>query len=239
MADNKKLLVLCLEGALQSWGEESKWDIRDSSDMPTKSGIVGLLACAMGLERGDPEIFAMSDAITLAVREDRAGTRLLDFHTVTGDPLRNALGKPRSSGNTFISKRQYLQDASFLVFIDCADDWRERIVQALQHPKWCLYLGRKSCVPSRPVLIGVTEEYMNIPQALQEYPIQTKRKCCSSEQRQTCRYESEIADTGDVTVSRSDVILADGYRQFTRRRVWRGVVKEVPYVSKQNNISAG
>ncbi|MDO5785607.1 MAG: type I-E CRISPR-associated protein Cas5/CasD [Eubacteriales bacterium] len=232
MAENKKLLVLCLEGALQSWGEESKWDIRDSSNMPTKSGIVGLLACAMGLERGEPEIAAMSAAITLAVREDRAGTRLLDFHTVTGAPLLNASGKPRSSGNTFISKRQYLQDASFLVFIDCADDWRERMIQALQHPKWCLYLGRKSCVPSRPVLIGVTEAYTDIPEALQKYPIQTKRRHRNSDKGQTCRYASEIADTGDSTVSRSDVILADGYRQFTRRRVWRGVVKEVPYVSE-------
>lgn len=232
MAENKKLLVLCLEGVLQSWGEDSKWDIRDSSDMPTKSGIVGLIACAMGLERGDLEIAAMSEAITLAVREDRAGTRLLDFHTVTGEPLLSANGKPRSSGNTFISKRQYLQDASFQVFIDCSDNWRERIVQALQHPKWCLYLGRKSCVPSRPVLVGVTEEYADISQALQKYPIQTKRRCQNKDKRQICRYESEISDAGDATVSRSDVILADGYRQFTRRRVWRGTVKEVPYVSE-------
>lgn len=232
MAENKKLLVLCLEGALQSWGEDSKWDIRDSSDMPTKSGIVGLIACAMGLERGEPEIAAMSEAITMAVREDRAGTRLWDFHTVTGAPLLNAYGKPRSTGNTFISKRQYLQDASFLVFIDCADNWREKIVQALLHPKWCLYLGRKSCVPSRPVLIGVTEEYVDLSEALQKYPIQTKRRCQNTDKRQNCRYESEISDAGDATVSRSDVILADGYRQFTRRRVWRGTVKEVPYVSE-------
>lgn len=232
MAENKKLLVLCLEGMLQSWGTDAKWDIRDTSDMPTKSGIVGLLACAMGLERGNPEIAAMSDAMTLAVREDRAGTRLVDFHTVTGNPLMNAAGKRRSLGDTFISQRQYLQDASFLVFIDCADDWRERMIYALQHPKWCLYLGRKSCVPSRPVLVGVTEEYTDIAQALQTYPIQTKRRDPSGNTKQNCRYESEISNTGDSTLSRSDVVLADGYRRFARRRVWRGTVKEVPYVSE-------
>lgn len=232
MAENKKLLVLCLEGALQAWGEDSKWDIRDSSDMPTKSGIVGLIACAMGLERGNAEIAALSEAITIAVREDRAGTRLLDFHTVTGEPLLSANGKPRSSGNTFISKRQYLQDASFLVIIDCTDIWRERIVRALQHPKWCLYLGRKSCVPSRPVLIGVTEEYESISEALQKYPIQTRQRGRNTKKSQSCRYESEISNAGDATISRSDVVLSDGYRQFTRRRVWRGIVKEVPYVSE-------
>ena len=44
MAETKQLLVLRLDGPLQSWGENAKWDFRDSSTMPTKSGIVGLLA---------------------------------------------------------------------------------------------------------------------------------------------------------------------------------------------------
>lgn len=66
----------------------------------------------MGLERGDPEIAALSAALHMAVRADRPGIRVLDFHTVQGYPLYNAEGKPRSS-NTVISPRWYLQDASF------------------------------------------------------------------------------------------------------------------------------
>ena len=231
MAEKKKLLLLRLEGVLQAWGEDSKWDIRDTSAMPTKSGIVGLLACAMGLERGNPEIAEMSDSITLAVREDRMGARLLDFHTVTGTPLLNAEGKRRSSGDTFISRRQYLQDASFLVIIDSDDSWRDRMVQALQHPKWCLYLGRKCCVPSRPILIGVTDEYVDSLDVLQHYPIPARRNGDELGTSRTCRYESEIQNQGDTALSHSDVVLANGYRQFSRRRVWRGIVREVPYVS--------
>ena len=49
MEEKKTLLMLRLEGALQSWGDHSKWDIRDSGDFPSKSGVVGLLACAMGM----------------------------------------------------------------------------------------------------------------------------------------------------------------------------------------------
>ena len=49
-----KLLLIRLEGALQSWGEWAKWDERDSGLMPTKSGVIGVLACCMGLKRGDP-----------------------------------------------------------------------------------------------------------------------------------------------------------------------------------------
>ena len=125
MAEKKTLLILRLEGVLQSWGEMSKWDFRDSADFPTKSGIVGLMGCALGLERGDPKLGELDAALTLAVRADRPGTRTVDFQTVTGNPLRNAEGKPKSGGNTIISRRAYLQDACFTAFLDLPEDWRK------------------------------------------------------------------------------------------------------------------
>ena len=54
MAKGTTIILLKLEGVLQSWGDHSKWDYRDSADFPSKSGVAGLLACAMGMERGDP-----------------------------------------------------------------------------------------------------------------------------------------------------------------------------------------
>lgn len=42
MEEKKTLLILRLEGALQSWGDHSKWDVRDSGDFPSKSGVVGV-----------------------------------------------------------------------------------------------------------------------------------------------------------------------------------------------------
>ncbi|MGD0905437.1 MAG: CRISPR-associated protein Cas5, partial [Terracidiphilus sp.] len=41
-------LFLRLESPLQSWGEDSQWSERRTAPDPTKSGIVGLLACALG-----------------------------------------------------------------------------------------------------------------------------------------------------------------------------------------------
>ena len=41
-------LLLWLESALQSWGADSKFGRRDSLPFPTKSGITGLLLCALG-----------------------------------------------------------------------------------------------------------------------------------------------------------------------------------------------
>ena len=46
------IILLQLEGALQSWGEHSRFDYRDSAALPTKSAIVGMIGCAMGLRRG-------------------------------------------------------------------------------------------------------------------------------------------------------------------------------------------
>ena len=148
----KKLLILRLEGALQSWDASSKWDERSTGDFPTKSGVVGLLGCALGLERKNAALVALNKALTMAVRADRRGDHFTDFQTVTGFPLRNAEGKPKTTGNTIISKRSYLQDACFTVFLEMDEAWHDQLVYALKAPKWCLYLGRKTCVPSRPVL---------------------------------------------------------------------------------------
>lgn len=77
---------------------------------------------------------------------------MTDFHTVTGTNgvLLNAQGKPR--GSTIITPRQYLQGARFTVFLWGDERTLEDCAEALRHPCWPVYLGRKSCVPSVPLL---------------------------------------------------------------------------------------
>ncbi|MBI4657798.1 MAG: type I-E CRISPR-associated protein Cas5/CasD [Verrucomicrobia bacterium] len=45
-----KTLALYLDGPLQSWGFESRFQRRGTGLFPTKSGIIGLLAAAMGID---------------------------------------------------------------------------------------------------------------------------------------------------------------------------------------------
>lgn len=226
MTGNQTFLVLRLEGALQSWGESSKWDARDSADLPTKSGVIGLLGCALGLERGDPALGALSDAVRMAVRADRPGMRTMDFQTVTGEPLRNAEGKPKSTGNTIISRRAYLQDACFTVVLELDEPWRSRVAAALRAPRWSLYLGRKSCVPSRPVLDCASYAAAGLEQAIRVYPAAERAVY-------PMVYELEHASPALAAHTRPDRLL-DGDRTFARRRVWRGIVKEEEHVSLQN-----
>lgn len=212
-----ELIMLRLEGLLQSWSDQFDWDERGTSNFPSKSAIVGLIACAMGLERDSEEIPALAQTITVGVRADRQGTVLCDLHTVEGMPyLMNAEGKKRQNGNTILSTRRYLQDASFLAVVDAPEHWRGRIRQAFQEPKWCMYLGRKSCVPSRPVWDGLHDEYADVPDAIRRFPPADRADPVMA-------YEVEIPCPDQVSLTRSDKVR--GFREFSRRQVWRGIVR--------------
>ena len=62
-------LLLRLAGTLQSWGDDSKFEIRRTEKEPTKSGVIGLLAAALGRRRDE----SLDDLIQLkfGVRVDK------------------------------------------------------------------------------------------------------------------------------------------------------------------------
>ena len=216
MADNKTLLILRLEGHLQSWGENAKWDFRDSANMPTKSGIIGLIGCAMGLERGNADLVKLAQDITIAIRAERAGVKCVDYQAVTGNPLMSAAEKRRSSGDTIITPREYLQDACFVVFIETTDAWRERIVNALENPKWCLYLGRKNCVPSCPIYVCTTDQFATLMDAVREFPTTNRAEY-------PMMYECEVPNETIASILRPDEIIGEN-RKFGLRTVCRGTI---------------
>ncbi|MBN1977397.1 MAG: type I-E CRISPR-associated protein Cas5/CasD [Anaerolineae bacterium] len=158
-------LFLRLEGPLQSWGERARWDVRDTAPEPTKSGIVGLLACALGLS-ADEDLRTLSQSIRVGVRCDRPGALLTDYHTIIGGVMG---GDGKIKPGTVISRRAYLCDASFLVAIQATPETIGRLAQAIQAPTWAIYLGRKSCPPACPPFEGVGD-YPTLEAALADWP---------------------------------------------------------------------
>ena len=227
MPGESRLMVLRLEGLLQSWGEHAKWSgYLDTSSIPSKSGVIGMLACAMGIERDSPQIAQLSENTRLAVRADRQGIYMKDYHTVQaaeGKHILNTKGQPRVSGDTVITSRVYLQDACFTVALETDAAWHERILEGLRNPKWCMYLGRKSCVPSRPVLEDAEPEYHDLMDIVLHYPVCDRPQYPMS-------YECEIPSEALASYERTDERL-HGYRRFAIRRVWRGSIEEVRHVS--------
>lgn len=147
-------LFLRLEGPLQAWGDTSKFVIRRSMEGPTKSGVLGLICCAMGLSRqAAREELPGLNTMTIGVRIDRPGMRWWDYHTVGACIGLTTAGGGLKTGaqGTLITRREYLADASFLVALQGDTALIEKVADALRTPKWQLYLGRKSCPPSMPV----------------------------------------------------------------------------------------
>ena len=173
-------ILTWLEAPLQSWGADSKFGRRDSLDFPTRSGILGLLCCALGQGGAQREWLAkMSRYSQLVVsyarkREPRDGKSvkiereplLRDFQMVGSgydkkDPWQNLLipktteGKNAVGGGTKLTYRYYLQDMAFSVIAQLPEDEADAIVSALCYPVWDIYLGRKNCVPTDVVYRGL------------------------------------------------------------------------------------
>jgi CRISPR system Cascade subunit CasD len=216
MAD--ALLLLRLEGVLQSWGTRSRWDVRDSADEPTKSGLIGLLGCAFGYARLDPKLEELDKSLKLGLRVENFGYGMTDFQTITGQ-LPTASGGTKGNTDdpaTIISPRTYLQDAAFLAVLGGERTMLERCRAALLSPKWPYYLGRKSCSPSRPVFEALTEEYESIEDTLRKHPWDWECKDTISERprRLRCCLEDQEGD-----LLRPDQLPLNATRMFGLRRV--------------------
>ena len=164
--DNTLLLVL--DGPLQAWGERARWSVRDTNLEPTHSGVAGLLACACGISSG-PDLDTLAGRFAMGVRCDRPGVLLRDYHTVVGGVL-SAAGKVKLNASTkqpetVVSERYYMADACYLVALQAAPPDIARWALALQNPVWPPYLGRKACVPSRPIFEG-TGDFGSLTEAL-------------------------------------------------------------------------
>jgi CRISPR system Cascade subunit CasD len=140
-------LALCFDAPLQSWGRESRFGIRETAAEPTKSGVVGLLGAALGVERTDTTRIAELASLRLGVRADRPGTLERDYHTVQNVPTTKGTGH-----RTQVSERYYLADAVFLVALEGPEALLSRLADALQRPHWPLFFGRKAFPPARPLL---------------------------------------------------------------------------------------
>lgn len=153
------VLLLRLAGPLQSWGDSSRFVRRTTRREPTKSGVVGLLACALGRMRDEP----VDDlaALEFGVRADQPGRVVRDFQTE-----RSLDGKVTMP----LSQRYYLADARFLVALGGPEELLRRADAALHDPRWPLYLGRRSCPPEFPLSLGMRDGCDDIREALCSEP---------------------------------------------------------------------
>lgn len=170
-------LLLRLEGPLQSWGTASRYTRRETLDHPSKSGVIGICAAALGRRRDesvadlarlrfgalvvDPgRIIEDYQTVGHAIRASRA--RRVDLtpgalirHWTGAEIARQRL--PSSGDNdgatkaTELTWRTYLSDAAFVAGLEGDRGLLEVIRDSLRDPVFPLGLGRAACLPAAPV----------------------------------------------------------------------------------------
>ncbi|MDR0896681.1 MAG: type I-E CRISPR-associated protein Cas5/CasD [Oscillospiraceae bacterium] len=189
-------LLLRLAAPLQSWGVESKFERRTTGRAPSRSGVIGLCAAALGIRRWDADALKPFEALTFGVRVDKEGRLLSDYQTA------------QSAKSAYVTHRHYLSDAAFLVGLETPDTaFLASLDAALRAPAFPLFLGRRSCPPEGRLALGLRD--LPLKEALlSEAPPEHFRLLLE---------QPDGALVRDVPLSFDPV-----HRRYGARRVWEG-----------------
>ena len=196
-------LLLRLAAPLQAWGTDSKFEVRRTNREPSKSGVIGLLAAALGFRR-DADLSELS-ALRFGVRVDRNGEVIKDFHMA------------KAEKTSYLTYRYYLSDAIFLVGLESEDrSFLEKIERALRNPCFPLFLGRRSCPPTLPLVLGIREGALEI--ALREEENQNKDLKSIRQSHRYIRLDCDVAEQGGAVVQDLPISFNPMKREFGYRR---------------------
>ena len=135
MNDSKALKLIC-SGMLQSWRNTGLGpNYRYTELMPTKSGIAGMIACALGYTRGDSRIEKLKNCFELYI-DNKASAPikpganttpdvLFDFQTVSAPDMLTAGGGMLHSPS--IIMREYVVGYRYVLYLKAEE---ESIVKA-------------------------------------------------------------------------------------------------------------
>ena len=174
-----EFIAFRLWGPMASWGDIAVGERRGTWNRSSRSAILGLVAAALGIERGNRAGHDQLEAgIGFAVRVDHPGRPLRDYHTVQSPGARKGRRwmtrrdelADKLELNTILSERSYLTEPSAVIVL-----WRRaetpgpllaEIATRLVEPVFTLYLGRKSCPVGTPLAPIGPLPALNPPAAL-------------------------------------------------------------------------
>ena len=166
-------LLLRLEAPLMAFGGPVVDFIGPTRRFPGQAQITGLLGNALGCRHGDAAALeGLQARLRLAAAVLRPGELLRDYQTVDlGQPHLAGTGwttrgraearDGASSLGTHIRHRWHLADACVLValtLVPASEPPRlDDLAAALNHPARPLFIGRKPCLPTAPILLAQVE----------------------------------------------------------------------------------
>lgn len=231
-----KYLALYLRGPMQSWGASSKFGNRGTLDAPTRSGLLGMLAAACGIDKNDKprerEWLSRAAGLSLSVFAFRRGDRMNDYHTVGARydkenawqrrmiPTAAENGKPKP--NATLTSRDYLTDSVFGAIFAGDDAFVDEIAEGLSNPVWGVWFGRKNCIPTEPVFAGVFDsEDAAAESLLSRFRGSLKRGAgkVAGKEGENMAFEVEETSADDSEEMLLDVPVSFSRREFQGRRI--------------------
>ena len=168
-------LVFTLAAPLASFGVIAVGERRPSSDHPTKSQVIGLVAAALGIERTEAKRQReLATSLGYAVRMDDVGRPASDYHTAERAEEASARKWIKANGamrtrrdelacektKTILSMREYRTGvrATIVLWLKQQDFIKlQHIKTGLIEPRFTLFAGRKAfplMLPCRPVIVA-------------------------------------------------------------------------------------
>ena len=138
-------LVFEISAPMQSYTIKTSSNHQYTNDRPTKDAIVGLLSASLGYPRDDPRINELKEQLKVKTR-DISDLNIFQPKKIT-DYQNAHYGKKNQQ-----LWREYIQDSKFEISIIGEQSLLEKLAKSLTHPKFALYLGRRSCPPDRPII---------------------------------------------------------------------------------------
>ena len=154
-------LTFLLAAPMASFGGFAGHERRGSNKTPLRSTVLGLLGAALGVDRKDAAGQKALRAYRVAVQPFQASTPLRDFQVAETAPTasakrphsrQDALRMAGHDVNKVLTTRDYRCDVLIGAAIWGEGKWTlAEIANRLEHPKFTLYLGRKSCPLASPL----------------------------------------------------------------------------------------
>lgn len=166
-----RFLILTFEAPLMAFGDEIVDALGRVRDFPGASNLTGLFANALGWTRGQKAAHQrLQDRLVFAVRLDRPGKEIRDFQTAkleandrgwtTRGAFEGRAGGAATYDSPHIRQRDMIADAALTVAVGLAAAGEpptlDDLAAALDAPSRPLFLGRKPCLPARPLLAQAT-----------------------------------------------------------------------------------
>lgn len=247
-----KYLVFQLYGPMASWGDIAVGESRHSHQSPTKTAIMGLIAAALGIKRDEESLHQrLNTQYSMAVSVISRGNLLRDYHTAQAPDSvgkfqyrtrRDELITGKERLGTVLSSREYRTEFQLLIALTAQADAPyslEQLNEALNSPKFMLYLGRKSCPLAAPTAGQVVEAngYLaafssysasGLFHAKGEYSSDFEARCLPVRDLPEYFWEGCPDDLGKnveqseiISFTRHDKLLSRGRWQFAPKTVYR------------------